>query len=400
MKRVSAITVCTLATLTACSRNEPLGTNWTFDPPDQNPEADFSEQGEEAPEASSTITQPEALGAEYLSPKSSPDQQRDFAWRGLRPSLSPNHQIGSTSYRSAPVPIRSERLSQIRTQVLANLNGQPSSSPTSPSAPLTRQAQPLASLSLLPSTASQSPAPAQTAAQPSAQSIADSSPQLISSLQASAGPEVEPSSPKFSDSFQLHSELTNPDLKLDEVVLFSDNSPRLIRSSSSPVADQSAKPDLLVGRQSEATSDLLIASSTAAVPPPISPNPMVEAPKAVPNPSPSGSTASSQPSQPPLGSLQASSSMYLASVSEEILANNQLDLTQFVFSDRFTLHGLPLHSPAFWLPETSSTVCFKAASEQGPENLTLARLRRLVNKSNDAIDCLGNNRYLAQIQKD
>ena len=408
MKRVSAITVCTLAALTACSQNEPLGSNLTFDPPDQNPGDDLAEQVKDAPEASATVTQPEALGADHLSPKSSeqPSAQRDFAWRGLRPSLSANSERGgSAPHRSAQVPIRSERLSQIRAQVLANLNGQPSPPRLSPPATVTRQVQSQARPLLLSSTASQATATAQTAAPGSSQSTA-ASPQLISSLQASSGPEIESFSPRFSDSFQLQSdqsELGNPDLKLDEAVLFSDNAPQLIRASSATAAGESSNPERLIGRQSEATDFLSLSSSTTAAPMLISPSRTVDSSTAVASQGQSrpasANPANSQSSQQTLSPLQASSSAYVASVSEEILTNNQLDLTRFVFSDQFTLHGLPLHSPAFWLPETSSSVCFKTAPEPTTQPLALSRLQRLANKNRDSADCLGDNHYFAQMPK-
>ena len=377
MKRVSAITVCTLAALTACSRNEPLGNNWTFDPPDNNPEDDLTAQGLDAPGASASVTQPEALGAEQISPTSSaqPSQtQRDFAWRGLRPSVASTRQASSHSYRTSPVPIRSERLAEIRSQVLANLNGQPASSANSPSLDSSRQATPLEAMPLLPSTFTPAPEAAPTAV-PQAEQSSAASPQLISSLQASAGPEGESSfSPQFSNSFQLHSELANPDLKLDEVVLFSDNSPQLIQPSSTTTAEASPT-NLLLGSGLNETPNLLPISSTAAV------SPLTAAKPNNPNQEPSTASGSrqvaapvaSQPSEPSLSSLDLSSSVYVASVSEEILAKNQLDLTQFVFSDRFTLNGAPLHSPSFWLPEMSSALCFKPTPEQQSQLLGLER---------------------------
>ena len=406
MKRVSAITVCTLAALTACSRNEPLGSNWTFDPPDQNPSDDLAEQGEDSPEASAIVTQPEALGVRQLSPNSSEQSapaQRDFAWRGLRPSLSANHQGGgSAPRRSAPVPIRSERLSQIRAQVLANLNGQPLPTPSRPPATLIRQVQAQPSPSLIPSTHSQSAAAtAQTVDSRSSQSTVPS-PQLISSLEASSGPDLEPFSPEFSESFQLHSELINPDLKLDEVVLFSDNAPQLIRAASPTAAGRLSEPDRLIGRQSEAPDNLL---TSVAPPVLISPSRPVDAATVVASQGQSLISSSRQVSQPSqstqqtLSPLPASSSAYVASVSEAILTNNQLDLTRFVFSDRFTLHELPLNSPAFWLPGTSSSVCLKAPPEEEAQPLALARLQRLVNKTNQSADCLGDNHYFAQMLK-
>ncbi|MDJ0703307.1 MAG: hypothetical protein QNJ46_08505 [Leptolyngbyaceae cyanobacterium MO_188.B28] len=407
MKRVSAITVCTLAALTACSRNEPLGNNWTFDPPDNNPEDDLAEQGLDAPDASAIVTQPEALGAEQISPNNSeqPAQaQRDFAWRGVRPSISSTRQGSTPSYRTSPVPIRSERLAQIRAQVLANLNGHPLSTAANPSPLLTRQPQPLATTPVSTSNLFPSPAPAQTTA-PQQQQANAASPQLISSLQASAGPEGElSSSPRFSSAFQLQPELENPDLNLDQVVLSSEKPPQLIRPSSTEPPQRSVA-DLLIGVRSDEIPNLLPRSSTAA-----SPTLATATPN---NPEPESPTASeasqvpapvaaqpSEPSQSLLPSLDLSGSAYVAPVSEEILAKNQLDLTQFVFSDRFTLSGLPLHSPAFWFPETSSTFCFKPTPEQQSQLLGLERLRRRLALKSNPSDCLVRHRYLAQLPKD